>query len=123
MNHDLLDSLLATLEQLRRLLPPDKAVWEDQMIVRLAIERLWITAGNLAEAYRTDQQISGGVEPWAELAGFRNLLAHALPGDISSDRVYAHSLGDIDRLIDEVRGRPPERWSFLYQDPPSLEDA
>lgn len=46
--HDLLDDLVATLEQLCQILPVDKAEWETQPVVRLAVERLWITA-NLAE--------------------------------------------------------------------------
>ena len=46
---EVLDALIATLEQLRQMLPGDKAVWDDEVLVRLAVERLWITAGNLAE--------------------------------------------------------------------------
>ena len=33
----------------------------------LAIERLWIIAGNEAEEYRRGGQVDPGVEPWAEL--------------------------------------------------------
>ena len=85
---EVLDALVATLEQLRQILPGDKATWDSDVVVRLAVERLWITAGNLAEAYRIEGGIAAGVEPWSELAGYRHLLAHALPGDISSDRVF-----------------------------------
>ncbi len=71
-------------------------------MVRLAVERLWITAGNLAEAYRIERGFGAGVGPWSELAGYRHLLAHALPRDLSSDRVSADTAADLDRILDEV---------------------
>ncbi|HVA26333.1 MAG TPA: hypothetical protein VMW62_18305 [Chloroflexota bacterium] len=98
-----LDALIETLEQIRNILPTDKAIWDSQPVIRLAVERVWITAGNLAEAYRIDRSIGSGVEPWSELAGYRNLLAHALPGDISSDRVFVDSSADIDSILDQLR--------------------
>ncbi|MDQ6613738.1 MAG: hypothetical protein M3083_03020 [Actinomycetota bacterium] len=98
-----LRALLETLGQLKQIFPKDKQTWDDQPIVQLAVERLWITAGNLAEAYRTQEGIGSGVEPWAELAGYRNLLAHALPGDISSDRVFVDAASDLDRISTHVR--------------------
>lgn len=67
-----LNSLIQTLQQIRRPQPTDKAAWDDDLILRLAVERLWITAGNCAEEYRRVNQIDPGVEPWAELAGYRN---------------------------------------------------
>jgi len=103
-----LDTLVATLEQLRRIFPQQKATWDSEVLVRLAAERLWITAGNLAEVYRIERGIAVGVEPWSELAGYRHLLAHALPGDLSSDRVFADTAADLDRILDEVREQPPE---------------
>jgi hypothetical protein len=99
---ELLAALIGTLEQLRQILPDDKTSWDRQDLVRLAVERLWITAGNLAESYRLTKGIPGGVDPWAELAGYRNLLAHALPGDLSTDRVFADSAADVGRLLNEV---------------------
>ncbi len=96
MNSDeTLDALVATLDHLRRLLPDNRATWDQDPVVRLAVERLWITAGNLAEAYRIMMGIPAGVELWSELAGYRHLLAHALPCDVSSDRVFADSVADL----------------------------
>lgn len=100
-----LAALIATLEQLKALLPGDKAAWDRDVVVRLAIERLWITAGNLAEAYRLEQGVPTGVEPWSELASYRHLLAHVLPGDLSSDRVFADTTADLDRILTDLRGR------------------
>jgi hypothetical protein len=95
--------LVTTLEQLGQIFPLDKADWDSRLVVRLAVERLWITAGNLAEAYRLGSGIESGVEPWSGLVGYRQLLAHALTGDISSDRVYADTSADLDRIANEVR--------------------
>lgn len=100
---EVLDALVATLEQLRQILPGDKATWDSEVLVRLAVERLWITAGNLAEAYRIERGIAAGIEPWSGLAGYHHLLAHALPGDLSSDRVFADSTADLGRILAEVR--------------------
>lgn len=100
---ELLDALVTALEQLRQILPDDKVSWDRQALIRLAVERLWITVGNLAETYRLAKGLPGGVDPWAELAGYRNLLAHALPGDLSPDRVFADSAADIGRILGEVR--------------------
>lgn len=83
-SRETVDALIGALEQIRSMLPMDKTIWDSQPVIRLAVERVWITAGNLAEAYRIDKGVGSGVEPWSELAGYRNLLAHALPGDISN---------------------------------------
>ncbi len=63
-----LGALIVTLEQMQQVIPQDKAVWDSEPILRLAVERLWITAGNLAEAHRIAQGIGAGTEPWAELS-------------------------------------------------------
>ena len=98
-----LEALIATLEQIRRVLPASKAGWDNDLVIRLAVERLWITAGNLAEAYRRERGLAAGDEPWSELVGYMHLLAHALPGDISSDRVFADSSADLDHILEDVR--------------------
>lgn len=102
---DALAELFVVLSQLRQLLPNDKGVWDRQPVLRLAVERIWITACNLAEAYRIEQGIASGVEPWSELVGYRHLLARALPGDISSDRVFADGAADLDRILTEISNR------------------
>jgi uncharacterized protein with HEPN domain len=102
---ELLDRLVETLENIEVFLPEDKAAWDNDARIRLAVERQWITAGNLAETYRSAAGVGVGVEPWAELYRLRNLIAHALPGDLSPDRVWAETKADLPRLLDEVRGR------------------
>jgi uncharacterized protein with HEPN domain len=105
---ELLDALIDTLEQLAAILPGDKVVWDAEPTIRLAVERLWITAGNVAEAYRKDVlDADPGVEPWSELVAYRNKLAHALPGDLSTDRIYVDSRADPVRLLARIRDERP----------------
>jgi uncharacterized protein with HEPN domain len=101
----LLATLAGTLRRIEALTPSDKQVWDADEVRRLAIERLWIAAGNLAETYRNAAELPPGVEPWAELYGFRSMLAHALPGDISSDRVWYETTVDLPRLVEQVHDR------------------
>jgi hypothetical protein len=98
-----LDQLFQVLDQLQRLLPESKAAWDAGATSQLAVERLWITAGNLAEFDRRLAGVDSGIDPWAEIVALRNRLAHALPGDISADRVYAESVTDLPRLVAELR--------------------
>ncbi len=100
---ELLASLEATLLRIRTLVPPDQQTWNDDGILRLAVERLWITAGTVAEVYRLDADIPTGVGPWPELYAFRCVLAHALPDQVSADRVWMNSVNDTPWLLAEVR--------------------
>lgn len=98
-----LAGLIAVLESIEGIVPADKVSWDGDLVVRLAVERLWITAGNTSEEYRRATGVEAGVEPWAELAAYRNRLAHALPGDLSSDRIWVDTTTDTARILAEVR--------------------
>jgi uncharacterized protein with HEPN domain len=97
-----LSSLIDTLEQIRGLVPGDKATRDNDLVLRLAVERLWISAGNSAEEYRRASHTDPGVEPWAELTGYRNRIAHALPGDLSSDRIWADTTTDLEPILADL---------------------
>jgi uncharacterized protein with HEPN domain len=98
-----LDQLLATLRRIAELVPDSLDAWREDELRQLAVERLWITAGNLADAHRLTAGIETGVGPWAELHRFRSLLAHALPGDLSEERVWYESVTDLPRLTEQVQ--------------------
>lgn len=102
-----LNALVETLEQLQRVLPDNKASWDSDLVVRLAVERLWITEGNAAEEYRRAADVDTGLEPWAELTGYRNRLAHALPGDLSADRIWTDTTASLSRILAQVRTFAP----------------
>jgi uncharacterized protein with HEPN domain len=99
----LLDALEATLLRIQELTPADKASWDADDVVQLAVERLWITAGNVAEEYRRAAGVPAGIDPWAELYTFRSVLAHALPGEVAPERVWSESVADLPRLVEEIR--------------------
>lgn len=100
---ELIATLDATLVRISRLVPENKASWDADDLRQLAIERLWITAGNVAEAYRTATGLPSGVEPWAELYGYRSILAHALPDEIAPDRIWHETVADLPRILEQVR--------------------
>lgn len=52
MSESYIEQLHATLQRIADLAPTTLADWQADEVRRLAIERLWITAGNLAEAHR-----------------------------------------------------------------------
>ena len=85
------------------LLPADKAVWDANQLLRLAVERLWILAGTTAETYRIAANLDVGALPWAELYQFRNVLAHLTPSQLETDRVWHESVQDLPRLLEQVR--------------------
>lgn len=104
MIDDPLGELALTLQRISDLVPDELAAWQQDEIRRLAVERLWITSGNLAEEHRLRHGIDTGVDPWAELHRFRSLLAHALPGDLADERVWYESVTDLPRLSQQILG-------------------
>lgn len=100
---DALDELETVLLQLTVVLPSDKDVWDANQLLRFAVERLWILAGNSAESHRVAAGIDPDVDPWTELYDFRCVLAHATPGRLDHDRVWREGVHDLGRLLGEVR--------------------
>lgn len=106
---DLRRSLELVLRHLWAMLPQQKDVWDADEKLRLAVERLWITAGNVADKYRRATLRPHGSQPWTDLYKYRNVLAHALPGDVSADRVWLDSHASLRPLIQAVRRHQPRR--------------
>ena len=103
---DLLEGLAEELEAIDLLTARGRAAWDADELLRLAIERRWITAGNYAERYRLAAQLPPGTDPWAELYDYRCLLAHALPEQLDEERVWLDTIADITRLrsaVEQVR--------------------
>lgn len=100
---ELLDLLDQTLVRIQELLPSSEQAWLDDEVKRLAVERLWITAGNVAEAYRRVTDHAERVEPWSRLYTYRNWLAHVLPPDHSPLRAYRESSSALPGLLQQVR--------------------
>ncbi|MBA2638502.1 MAG: hypothetical protein H0U77_00595 [Nocardioidaceae bacterium] len=103
---DLLAGLVRALDHLAELTALGRERFDADVLVRLAVERLWITAGNYAGAYRVAAGVEAGTEPWSELYGYRNVLAHMLPEEISDDRVWFETVERAQRLRDELPDYP-----------------
>lgn len=97
-----LEDLLEVLGQIKGLAAEGKATFDEDPRQRWSIERLWIFAGNLAERHCREQGLDEGVDPWAELVSTRNVYSHYTPAALNYERVWADTVGDVDRLITSV---------------------
>jgi len=59
--------------------------------------------GNLAEIYRIERGVTTASNPGQSSLAIGTLLAHAL--DISSDRVSADTIADLERILSGVRAQ------------------
>ena len=95
---DLLAGLNDVLAHIARVLPVGRQRYDADELMRLAVQRLWITTGNLAEQFRLAAGLPDGTEPWTELYLYRCILAHALPEELSDERIWEESTRDLERL-------------------------
>ena len=90
--------LARVLDQIADLVAAGREAFDTDPRQRWSIERLWIYAGNLAEAHCREHGLEDGVEPWAELIGVRHVYAHYTPDQIVPDRVWTDSVEGVGRL-------------------------
>jgi hypothetical protein len=76
---DLLAGLHRTLDYIADVAALGRERYDADRLVRWAIQRLWITVGNYAEAYHVAADIQAGEQPWSELYGYRSVLAPCFP--------------------------------------------
>ncbi len=100
-----LAGLSRRLEHLSQLAALGRERYDADVLLRLAIQRLWITAGTYAEAHRVAAGIQAGTAPWSELYGYRSVLAHMLPDEINDDRVWFETIEGVERLRAELPDR------------------
>ncbi len=94
--------LRRTLEHISDLAGLGRERYDRDLLIRLAIQRLWITAGNYAEAYRVAIGAEVGTQPWSELYGYRSVLAHMFPEEINDERVWFETVEGVQRLRGEL---------------------
>jgi uncharacterized protein with HEPN domain len=99
----LLAGLVRSLERIQELVALGRERYDADALVRLAVQRLWITAGNYADEYRKQAGLDPGVEPWAELYGYRSVLAHSLEEELSDERIWYETVDDLPGLLDQAR--------------------
>lgn len=103
MSDEDLDQLETVLARIGELVGLGRRRFDEDDLVRLSMERLWVYAGNLAERHRLDLGVGVSVEPWSELYAYRNLLAHARPGQVSGERLWQETTTDLPGLIEGIR--------------------
>jgi len=102
-----LAALRRTLTEITQLIPGSREAWDRNRVLQLAVMKLWIDAGNYAEAYRKAAGLAVGVEPWSGLVGYRGLLAHLLPEDLNPDRLW-YDVNDAGAVLADIDdGTPP----------------
>lgn len=103
---DYLDALASLLDQIGELLALGREHYDSDLTVRLALQRLWIAAGECSRLYCGASGVEVGVEPWSSLWGYRNVLVHHLLDDIDDDLVWRESTRDLPEYraaIDALR--------------------
>jgi uncharacterized protein with HEPN domain len=81
-----------------------KRSYQEDELLRLALQRLWIAMGNCLESYRVSQEIPRGVHPYKDAYGKRNFLAHAALDEINQERVWYDSQSDLPQIKALVEG-------------------
>jgi len=100
---EVLVALLGTLGEIEALVGFGRERYDADRLLRLGVQRLWINAGNYAGEYRNDAGIRSGIEPWSGLYGYRSILAHQLPEDLSEDRVWHDTTASVATLRSQVQ--------------------
>lgn len=106
---DYLDALANVFTQIGQMLDLGRERYDADPAVRLAIQRLWIAAGECARLYCGASGTQVGVEPWSSLWGYRNVLVHHLPDDIDDNLVWVESVRDLPEyrsVVDGLRQGP-----------------
>lgn len=97
----LLAGLRRTLAKIVQLVPASRDAWTRDRVRQLAVMKLWIDAGNYADAYRRAIGVPNRMEPWSGLVGYRGILAHQLPEDLNDDRPW-FDVNDAFRVLADV---------------------
>lgn len=93
-----LAELARVLDQIAGLVADGREVFDVDPRQRWSIERLWISAGNLADRHCREQDLDDGLDPWSELIGARHVYAHYTPSQIVPDRVWHDTADGVERL-------------------------
>jgi uncharacterized protein with HEPN domain len=95
---DLRSAALTILAVIDRVHEAGRAAYDESDTQRFALQRLWIALGECSERFRRRSGVPRGQEPYRVMAGFRNFLAHALPDEVSAERVWSTSRGQADQV-------------------------
>jgi uncharacterized protein with HEPN domain len=75
--------------------------FEEDMVLRLAVERLFEIIGEAANRIPKDFQQKHPSIPWAQVIGLRNLIIHAYD-TINPERLFKVIEEDLESLLEEL---------------------
>lgn len=70
-------------------------------MLQLAVMKLWIDAGKLRRVLPQATGLAARVEPWSGLVGYRGILAHQLPEDLNTDRLW-YDVNDARAVLADI---------------------
>ena len=86
----------------------DKAAWNQDRVILLAVERSVEIVGEAARHVSQATRAAYPEIPWRQIVGLRNILAHKY-GQIDHARLFETVIRDIPELIERLRAIiPPE---------------
>jgi uncharacterized protein with HEPN domain len=98
-----LASLLAALNQIERLSQQGKTRYDASLEIRLALQRLWIGAGEAARRHCRAAGIDDGIEPWSEIRRLRDYLAHHVVEEIDDTRLFIETVTWTGAYLDRLK--------------------
>lgn len=73
------------IERLHRL---GRQRFDEDELVQLALQRLWIALGEAARRYCEAEDVGPRMPPWADMIGLRDKLAHLYLSEVSNELLW-----------------------------------
>lgn len=90
-----LEELLRVAGHIERLHRLGRQRFDEDELVRLALQRLWIALGEAARRYCEAEGVGAGMPPWADMIGFRDKLAHLYLSEVSNQLLWEPGVKDL----------------------------
>ncbi|WP_139556159.1 HepT-like ribonuclease domain-containing protein [Methylotetracoccus oryzae] len=100
------DMLEAARDAVEILAGRDKAAWNQDRVIRLAVERSVEIVGEAARHVSQATRAAYPEIPWRQIVGLRNILAHEY-GHIDHARLFETVIRDLPELIERLRAIIP----------------
>lgn len=100
-----LEELLRVAGHIERLHRLGRQRFDEDELVRLALQRLWIALGEAARRYCEAENVGPGMPPWADMIGFRDKLVHLYLTEVSNELLWQpgdRDLPEWQRLVEHL---------------------
>lgn len=79
-----LEELLRVAGHIERLHRLGRQRFDEEELVRLTLQRLWIALGEAARRFCEAEGVGAGMPSWADMIGFRDKLAHLYLSEVNN---------------------------------------